>query len=120
MVPAYTKSDDEADEQLMTTNTKQTEDISFLLPVREFPDKSTKWLLEFRENVKGLLQIVASDLVDRLDFGRLEQVNQTFIPDNLREQEADVVYLVPFSGTLALSRALESGRYQTNHALLRL
>lgn len=96
MVPAYAKLDDAADERLMTTNTKQTEDISFLLPVREFPDKGTKWLLEFRENVKGLLQIVASDLVDRLDFSRLEQVNQTFIPDNLREQEADVVYLIPF------------------------
>ena len=75
---------------------KKTEKISFLLPVREFPDRGTKWLLEFHENVKGLLQIVASDLAERLDFSRLEWVNETFIPDNLREQESDVVYLVPF------------------------
>ena len=72
------------------------EDLSFLLPVREFPDKGTKWLLEFGENVEGLLKIVANDLVERLDFSRLEQVNQTFIPDNLRKQESDVLYLVPF------------------------
>ena len=82
----------------MPTNTKQTEDIRFLLSVREFSDRGTQWLLEFHENVKGLLQIVASDLVDRLDFSRLEQVNQTFIPDNLRKQESDIVYLVPFHG----------------------
>ncbi|MBI1926718.1 Rpn family recombination-promoting nuclease/putative transposase [Candidatus Poribacteria bacterium] len=72
------------------------EDLSFLLPIREFPDKGTKWLLEFGENVEGLLKIVANDLVERLDFSRLEQVNQTFIPDNLRKQESDVLYLVPF------------------------
>ena len=77
---------------------KQTEDISFLLPVREFPDRGTKWLLEFSENVKALIQIVAGDLAERLDFEKLEQVNQSFIPDNLREQESDIVYLVPFRG----------------------
>jgi len=72
------------------------EEVSFLLPIREFPDKGIKWLLEYGENVKGLLQIVAGDLVNRLDFNRLEQVNQTFIPDNLRKQESDILYLVPF------------------------
>lgn len=77
---------------------KKTEEISFLLPVREFPDKGTKWLLEFSENVKGLLHIVGRDLANRLDFSRLERVNRTFIPDNLREQESDVVYVVPFRG----------------------
>ncbi len=75
---------------------KQGEDISFLPPIREFPDRGTKWLLEFGENVEGLLQIVASDLADQLDFDQLQQVNQSFIPDNLRKQESDVIYLVPF------------------------
>ena len=75
---------------------KQDEDISFLPPIREFPDRGTKWLLEFGENVEGLLQIVASDLADQLDFDQLQQVNQSFIPDNLRKQESDVIYLVPF------------------------
>ena len=75
---------------------KQDEDISFLPPIREFPDRGTKWLLEFGENVEGLLQIVASDLADQLDFDQLQQVNQSFIPDNLRKQESYVIYLVPF------------------------
>ena len=75
---------------------KQSEDIGFLPPIREFSDRGTKWLLEFGENVEGLLQIVASDLVDQLDFSQLQQVNQSFIPDNLRKQESDVIYLVPF------------------------
>ena len=75
---------------------KQSEDIGFLPPIREFPDRGTKWLLEFGENVEGLLQIVASDLADQLDFDQLQQVNQSFIPDNLRKQESDVIYLVPF------------------------
>ena len=75
---------------------KQDEDIDFLPPIREFPDRGTKWLLEFGENVEELLQIVASDLADQLDFSQLQQVNQSFIPDNLRKQESDVIYLVPF------------------------
>ena len=29
-------------------------------------------------------------------MGRLAQVNQSFIPDNMRIQESDVVYLAPF------------------------
>ena len=37
---------------------KQREDLSFLLPIREFADRGTKWLLEFDENVEGLLGCV--------------------------------------------------------------
>ena len=70
--------------------------LSLLFPSDKFPDRSTRWLLEFGENVRGLLEIVAADLVDILDFSRLTQVNRSFVPDNLREQESDVVYRVPF------------------------
>ena len=58
--------------------------VSFLFPIRD------------GENVRGLFPIVAEDLVKRLDFNQSEQVNQTFIPDNLRKQESDILYLVPF------------------------
>ena len=58
----------------------QSESVDFLLPIREFPDRGTKWLLEFGENVEELLQIVASDLAAQLDFSQLQQVNQSFIP----------------------------------------
>lgn len=72
-----------------------TEEIT-LLPVREFPDRGTKWLLESAENTSCLLRIVATDLADRIDFERLHHIPTTFIPDNLRKQEADVIFLAPF------------------------
>ena len=64
--------------------------------VEQFPDRSAKWLLENTENLRGLLEIIASDIVECLDFSKVEIKRTTFIPDNLREQESDLVYLLPF------------------------
>jgi hypothetical protein len=72
-----------------------TEEIS-LLPVREFPDRGTKWLLESSENTNCLLRIVDIELAECIDFKRLQHIPTTFIPDNLRKQEADVIFLAPF------------------------
>ncbi|MDE0013131.1 MAG: Rpn family recombination-promoting nuclease/putative transposase [Candidatus Poribacteria bacterium] len=68
----------------------------FDFSIQQFPDRSIRWLLENKENVRGLIEIVAEELVDRLDFSQLTQINTSFIPDNLREQESDLVYRVPF------------------------
>ncbi|MBC8232723.1 Rpn family recombination-promoting nuclease/putative transposase [bacterium] len=67
-----------------------------LLPVREFPDRGTKWLLETPENVECLLRIISVSLADCIDFSRLRDLKTTFIPDNLRKQESDLVFLAPF------------------------
>ena len=64
--------------------------------VEQFPDRSAKWLLENTENLRGLLEIIAGDIVECLDFSKVEIKRTTFIPDNLREQESDLVYLLPF------------------------
>ena len=64
--------------------------------IHQFHDRSAKWLLENTDNLKGLLEIVASDLVEHLDFSRVEIQNTTFIPDDLRQQASDLVYLLPF------------------------
>ena len=64
--------------------------------VKQFPDRSAKWLLENTENLRGLLEIIAGDIVEHLDFSKVEIKNTTFIPDNLRQQESDLVYLLPF------------------------
>ena len=72
-----------------------TEKIT-LLPVREFPDRGTKWLLETPENTNCLLRIVDTDLADCIDASKLQHIPTTFIPDNLRKQEADVIFLAPF------------------------
>ena len=65
-------------------------------PIREFLDRGIKWLLETPENVRSLLRLVAADLADGLDFQRLEPLRTDFIPDNLREQQADLVFFCPF------------------------
>ncbi|MCH8296063.1 Rpn family recombination-promoting nuclease/putative transposase, partial [Candidatus Poribacteria bacterium] len=71
-------------------------DYSNLFPVREFPDRGTKWLLESPDNTRDLIRIIAADLVEKLDFDRIQQVPTTFIPDDLRKQEADILFLLPF------------------------
>jgi predicted transposase/invertase (TIGR01784 family) len=65
-------------------------------PVREFADRGTIWLLDMPQNLRGLLKLVAADLVDKLDFTQAERQNRSFIPDNLQKQEADLLYKVPF------------------------
>ena len=68
----------------------------FDIRIEQFPDRSTRWLLEDRENVRGLLEIVANELVERIDFSQITQISRSFIPDNLREQESHMVFSVPF------------------------
>ena len=60
-----------------------------LLPVREFADRGTKWLLESPENVSGLLQIIDVNLSTKIDFSRLHDEKKSFILNNLRLQESD-------------------------------
>ncbi|MDE0555514.1 MAG: Rpn family recombination-promoting nuclease/putative transposase, partial [Candidatus Poribacteria bacterium] len=59
----------------------------------QFADRSAKWLLTNPVNLRGLLEIIGKDLVALLDFSRVQHVNTTFIADNLREQESDLVFL---------------------------
>ena len=62
----------------------------------KFADRSAKWLLANTDNLRGLLEIIGSDIVESLDFSRVQLVNTTFVADNLREQESDMVFLLPF------------------------
>ena len=76
---------------------KEPEILSFFdIPIEHFPDRSTRWLFQDNENVRGLLEIVASELVERIDFSRMTHISRSFILDNLREQESDIVVSVPF------------------------
>ncbi len=62
----------------------------------QFADRSAKWLLANPENLRGLFEIIGEALVASLDFSQVQHVNTTFIADNLREQESDMVFLLPF------------------------
>jgi len=70
-----------------------------LLPVREFPDRGTKWLLESPENVFGLLQILDAEIANRLDYSRLQDQKTSFVLDSLRKQESDLLFLAPIKDT---------------------
>ena len=79
---------------------EETETLNFFdIPIEHFPDRSARWLLQDKENVRGLLEIVAGELVELIDFSQLAQINRSFIPDNLREQESDLVFSVPLQDT---------------------
>ena len=64
--------------------------------IREFSDRSIKWLLETPDNVRGLLLAIASDLAKRIDYSKLEKIDKTFIHDDFRKREADILFTVPF------------------------
>ncbi|MDE0556827.1 MAG: Rpn family recombination-promoting nuclease/putative transposase, partial [Candidatus Poribacteria bacterium] len=61
-----------------------------------FPDRSAKWLIRQREHLEGLLRMVAGQIADALDFAHVEQLNRSFISDELRTQESDMIFKVPF------------------------
>ena len=50
--------------------------------IREFPDRSIRWLLETPDNLHGLLSVVVGDLAKRIDYTRTELLNRTFILDD--------------------------------------
>ena len=55
----------------------------FDFPVQHFPDRSTKWLLQEKENVRGLIEIVAGQIASQIDFTRLTQHNRSFVSETL-------------------------------------
>ena len=77
--------------------TQETETLEFPdFTIGHFPDRSAKWMFQYKHNVQGLLEIVASELVAFIDFSRLVPLNRRFISDTLQEQESDMVFSVPF------------------------
>ena len=83
----------EADTQ--DTLTQEIRDL-FKHPISHFADRNARWLFKEKENVRGLVEIVASELVDYLDFEKLVELNRSFITGTLRELESDIVFSVPF------------------------
>ena len=76
----------------------QVQDIRDLLDgrVEHFADRSVRRLLQNKENMRGLVEIVAGDLAALIDFSQLVPLPRSLLPEALREQEADVVFRVPF------------------------
>jgi len=64
--------------------------------IREFPDRSIKWLLETPDNLHSLLLVVAENLADMIDYKRIKLLDRTFISDDFKKLEADLVFKAPF------------------------
>ena len=62
----------------------------------QFPDRSARWLLRQREHLQALLEILMGPLVEAFDFAEVTLLNRSFIPDELRPQESDMVFRIPF------------------------
>ena len=62
----------------------------------QFPDRSAKGLIRQREHLEALLRIVGKEIADALDFAGIEQLNRSFISDELRRQESDMIFSLPF------------------------
>jgi predicted transposase/invertase (TIGR01784 family) len=84
-------------------STQESEILSFSdIPIEHFQDRGARWLFEDKEYVRDLVEILSSELAACIDFSRISQINRSFIPDTLREQESDMVFTAPFqtgSGT---------------------
>jgi hypothetical protein len=71
--------------------------IEFTNLIREFPGRSIQWLLETPDNFHGLLNVLASDLASQIDYKQIKNLNRTFILDDFRKREADLVFEAPFA-----------------------
>jgi hypothetical protein len=65
--------------------------------IHDFPDRAIRWLLETPDNVRGLLSVVVAGLAKRIDYSRIQRLDRTFIADNFRKREADLVFTAPFT-----------------------
>ena len=64
--------------------------------IEHFPDRSLRRLLQDREYVRGLVQIIAPDIETFLDFSQITYQKRSFISKALQERESDVLLSVPF------------------------
>jgi hypothetical protein len=64
--------------------------------IREFDDRSSLWLFKDPRNLHDLIRLLDPALADRLDFSRARLDNRSFVNADLREQESDLLYSVPF------------------------
>jgi hypothetical protein len=65
-------------------------------PLHDFPDRAIRRALEDPHNLQNLLAEVVPELVELLDFERREIVPRTFLLDDWRRREADMLFRLPF------------------------
>ena len=78
--------------------TPQQQDLYDFLQgrIEHFPDRSIRRLFQNKPNVEALVKIIEPELAARIDFQHLIAANRSLIPETLREQQADILFSVPF------------------------
>jgi hypothetical protein len=62
----------------------------------DFPDRAIREALLQAKNLRALLRDVAPAVADHLDYDRLEVIKLTFLLDDWRRRENDVLIRIPF------------------------
>jgi hypothetical protein len=73
---------------------------------RDFPDHAIREALLHPHNLRAVLREVAPEIADRLDYSRLEVVKRTYLLDDWRERDNDVLVRLPLLGTAPGSQIL--------------
>jgi hypothetical protein len=64
----------------------------------DFPDRALREALVQGDNLRALLRAVAPDVAEQLDYDRLEVVKPSYLLDDWRRRENDVLIRAPFRG----------------------
>lgn len=75
-------------------------------PLHDFPDRAIRRLLEDPGNLRDLIAAVLPDLVEQFDFDRVERPPRTFLLDDWRRRESDMLFRLPFRAEQELPPAL--------------
>jgi hypothetical protein len=65
-------------------------------PLHPFWDRSIRGLLRRPKHLRALIGLFDPDLAERLDFERLERIERSFVLEDYRQREADLVVRLPY------------------------
>jgi hypothetical protein len=62
----------------------------------DFPDRVIREVLQHGNHLRALLRAVAPELADRLDYSQVEVVTPSYLLDDWRQRECDLLVRLPF------------------------
>jgi hypothetical protein len=75
-------------------------------PLHDFPDRAIRRLLETPANLRELLTAAVPDIAPHLDYERIEWQDRSFLMEDWRNRESDLLFRIPFRSPTAESPVL--------------